>query len=107
MSSSGWRQKEDLDQSPQKKNCCSENAARQQVSSKALPPLPVGDGRAGSIVRALRDPHLQECAEGRHDRSSNLNRVLSLWRSNRHDLHRGCSHAVKSFVMRSIILSAI
>ena len=32
------------------------NAARQQVSSKALP---MGDGRTRSIVRALRDPHLK------------------------------------------------
>ena len=27
-----------------------------------------------------------------------------LWRSNHHDLHRGCGHAVNSFVMRSTIL---
>ena len=43
--------------------------------------------------------HFVECAEGRQDRSSNRYRVLSLWRSNHHDLHRGCSHAVNSFVM--------
>ena len=69
-------------------------AARQQVNSKALP---VGDGLAKSIVLALRDPHLQECAEGKQDRSSNRCRVLSLWRSNHLDLHRGWSQRRQFF----------
>ena len=44
--------------------CCSEMRHVEMLSSEALP---VGDGRARSIVLALRDPHLQECAEGRQN----------------------------------------
>merc|ERR1711941_85431 len=57
------------------------------VGIKNLEALSVDDGRTRFVIFFLGDPHLLESGEGSKDRSTNPDRVFSLWRSDDLDLH--------------------
>merc|ERR1712014_511101 len=51
--------------------------------------LAMDNGRARLIIFAFGDPHLLECGQTGEDGSTNPHGVLTFWRSNHLDLHRG------------------
>ena len=55
--------------------------------SECLEALPMHDGRSTLIVLELRDPHLLEGRQRRHDGAADPHRVLPLWRRDDFDLH--------------------